>query len=393
MNKSKRTVLTLSLSHMLNDWYMNFIQTLLPFFVLAGLSVSKGALLVSLFTLSSSIIQPLFGVIVDRKNQRWLVYAGTLWMSVLLGLLGLIKSYPLMLAVVTLAGLGTAAFHPQASAMVNAASGERKGFYQAVFIAMGNVGWALTPLVVIPLVYRWGIEVTPVIPGVLAAVLLLLATPAGSPAVKTAPMGSGKSGQPIAVDKMPGRFIELSKIVGVVVTRSVAYFGLVAFLPLYFQARNYPVLLSSKLLFIMLFTGALGGLVGGYVSDLMGRKAVITTSLFMSSVFFYLFMQVQGPAVYLFLALAGASLLASFSVTVVAAQEILKGSTAVAAGLIMGFGIGMGGLGVGLLGIPAEIWGLESVISILIWFPALAGIIALTMKKNVSKKMAATSLN
>ena len=209
MNKSKRTVLTLSLSHMLNDWYMNFIQTLLPFFVLAGLSVSKGALLVSLFTLSSSIIQPLFGVIVDRKNQRWLVYAGTLWMSVLLGLLGLIKSYPLMLAVVTLAGLGTAAFHPQASAMVNAASGERKGFYQAVFIAMGNVGWALTPLVVIPLVYRWGIEVTPVfiIPGVLAAVLLLLATPAGSPAVKTAPMGSGKSGQPIAVDKMPGRFI------------------------------------------------------------------------------------------------------------------------------------------------------------------------------------------
>ena len=94
---------------------MNYIQTLLPFLVMSGLAVSRAAFLISIFTITSSILQPIFGYLVDQKNQRWMLYVGTAWMAILLGLIGIIKNYFLLAFVVALAGLGTAAFHPQAS--------------------------------------------------------------------------------------------------------------------------------------------------------------------------------------------------------------------------------------------------------------------------------------
>ncbi len=168
-------IASLSLAHLLNDWYMNYIPTLLPFLVMAGLGVSKGAFLISAFTITSSLLQPVFGYLVDQKNQRWMVYVGTVWMAVLISLVGILKSYPLLVVAASLSGLGTAAFHPQASAMVTAVSGKRKGFFQACFTAAGNVGWALTPLIVIPFVQAYGLELTPlfILPGAFVAIFTL----------------------------------------------------------------------------------------------------------------------------------------------------------------------------------------------------------------------------
>lgn len=361
---------------MFNDWYMNYIQTLLPFLMAAGLGVSKGAFLISAFTITSSLLQPVFGYLVDQKNQRWMVYAGTLWMAALLSLVGVFKSYPLLIVVVTLAGLGTAAFHPQASAMITAVSGERRGFFQSLFVAAGNVGWALTPLMVVPFVQKYGMEFTPVfvLPGLLVAILLWYAAP-------RAPVSAGA--RPVPPPLLPALrsvWVELSKVVLVVSFRSLTYFGLVSFLPLYLQHKNISLLSSSRLLFMMLFAGAVGGLLGGYISDLAGRKAVIVGSLVAASPLFYLFINTSGPLSYLLLALAGAALLSSFSVTVVAAQEIISKNAAMAAGLMLGFGIGIGGLGVGLVGLLVEHMGITYVINLLIWLPLLAGLLGLNIK-------------
>lgn len=365
---------SISLAHLLNDWYMNYLQTLLPFMVAAGFSISKSAFLVSAFTLTSSILQPVFGYLVDKKNQRWMVYAGTIWMGTLLCLVGLIHNYALMFLTVALAGLGTAAFHPQASAMITSISGEKKGLFQSIFVTAGNIGWAFTPLIIVPFVQHFGLKTTPIfiIPAMLVGILLW----ATSPKMAVKKMSADDS--TLVILKQNWKI--LSKIVITVALRSLSYFGLIAFLPLYLKGKNISILASSHLLFVMLFSGAIGGLIGGSLSDKIGRKAVIVWSLIIATPLLYLFLTTTGVLSYILLALAGAALLASFSVTVVTAQEILSKNQAMASGLMLGFGIGIGGLGVSIIGLLAQNVSLGSAIYLLMMLPLLAGAFYKTAK-------------
>jgi len=371
----KNTIISVSVAHVLNDMYMNLIPVLLPFLVAARFKLEVVAFAISTFTFTSSLLQPVLGYLVDQKNQRWMVYVGTLWMAVLLSCIGLAQSQSLLFWIALLAGLGTAAFHPQASAMVSLASGHRKGFYQAIFGAAGNVGWALTPLLVIPLVQTYGLGVTPAfaLPGALVALWMWLRVPPVSTA--------RRSDAVLSWADIRATWPEFSKLILVIACRSLTYFGLIAFLPLYLQTRNISLVDSSHLLFIMLFSGAMGGVCGGYLADRLGRKVVIVGSLVLATPLFLAFLYAEGPLRYVLLPLAGAFLLASFSATVVLAQEIFEKNAAMASGFALGFGIGAGGLGVGLVGLIAAHLGLGYAIHLLIVFPLVAALLALFIKE------------
>ncbi|MGJ7044872.1 MFS transporter [Thermoanaerobacterium thermosulfurigenes] len=375
-NKTKLFIL--SLSHMVNDYYMNFIQTLMPFLIAAGLSAGKAGFLVSVFTITSSLIQPIIGYIVDVKNQKWFVYIGTLFMAVLLSLLGIMKSYPLLLIISGIAGIGTAAFHPQASAMTTEFSSvEKRNTNQAFFVTLGNIGWALTPLTVVPFVEKYGLSITPifVIPGLIAFILLFLSLSknnASSSNIK-------KEYSPLLIT-LRKSWKELTKIMIVVALRSLTYYGMLSYLALYLKHKNVSVLLSSKLLFFMLFAGALGGLIGGMLADKYGKKLILTTSLILSSFFFLIFILTTGMLSYIMLIIAGTMLLASFSITTVLAQSLLSKNAAMASGLALGFGTGIGGLGVGLFGILIDFNGITSAILLMAIIPILAGLISLSIK-------------
>lgn len=358
---------SISFAHALNDWYSNFLQTLLPFLVAAGFSISKSAVLVSAFTISSSVLQPVFAYLVDKKNKRWMVYVGTVWMGTLLSLIGLIDNYTLLFIMVTLAGFGTAAFHPQASAMVTSISGNKKGLYQSIFVTAGNVGLAFTPLILVPFVREFGLKITPlfIIPAVLVGIILKI----NSPKMKFNKEASTHS----TLEALKQNWKSLTKIVITVSMRSLAFFGLISFLPLYLQGKNISITVSSHLLFIMLFSGAIGGLIGGHLSDKLGRKPVIAYSLMLTTPFLCGFILTEGILSVMFLSLAGMALLSSFSVTVVTAQEILTKNQAMASGLMLGFGIGIGGLGVSLIGLFAQYVGLNYAIYLLIALPFLGG--------------------
>lgn len=358
---------SISFAHALNDWYSNFLQTLLPFFVAAGFSISKSAVLVSAFTISSSILQPVFAYLVDKKNKRWMVYVGTVWMGTLLSLIGLVNNYTLMFIMVALAGFGTAAFHPQASAMVTSISGNKKGLYQSIFVTAGNIGLAFTPLILVPFVREFGLKITPlfIIPALLVGIILKI----NSPKMKFNKEASTHS----TLEALKQNWKSLTKIVITVSMRSLAFFGLISFLPLYLQGKNISITVSSHLLFIMLFSGAIGGLIGGHLSDKLGRKPVIAYSLMLTTPFLCGFILTEGILSVMFLSLAGMALLSSFSVTVVTAQEILTKNQAMASGLMLGFGIGIGGLGVSLIGLFAQYVGLNYAIYLLIALPFLGG--------------------
>ena len=368
----------LSLAHMFNDLYSNYLPQLFPFLVVLspGFTATRATILVSAFTFTSSMVQPLFGYFLDRKGKRWLVHVGTLWMAVLLSLTGWVDNYWLMVLLAALAGLGTAAFHPQASTMVNVLSGDYKAVMLSFFVAFGNVGFALGPLLLVPLFEAYGLRATAVtvIPGFLVAVLLYFFAPGNSELSGPVPEFSA------VIQSLKSSTRELAAIIGVIAIRSLSYSGMLAILPLYFKSQNLSNIAASHLLTIMLFAGAVGGLLGGFLSDYYGRKQLIVGSLLLSSPLFFAFFYTQGALSMIFLAWAGATLLSSLSVTVVAAQEAIPDNKALAAGLTMGFAGGIGGLAVILIGRIGDRWGLASAIFVLFLLPLAAGLVALLMK-------------
>ena len=372
------TLSVISVGHTLNDLYSNFLPQMLPFLIvlIPGFTATQAAVLVASFNIASSLFQPIFGFIVDGKGRSWLIYFGTLWMAVFLSPMGLFHSFRLMVVFAALAGLGTAAFHPPASAIVHGLNPRRKAVYQSAFVAFGNLGFALAPLLLVPLFQAFGLHATVllILPGMLAATLLYFALPRQSRQTKE------PSSLAVVWAALRKAARELSVILGVISLRSVAYTGLLALLPLYFHAHKVSNLSGSRMMTLMLFTGAIGGVTGGFISDRWGRKPLIVGSLILATPLFFGFIATKGLPSLIFLALAGAALLSSFSVTIVAAQETIPNQKAMAAGLSLGFANGLGALAVILVGKVGDIWGLGTAVTVLFSLPAAAGLVGLLLK-------------
>ncbi len=368
----------LAVSHLLNDLYSNYLPQLLPFLMLAmpGFTITKAAILTSVFSITSSLIQPAFGYFVDTMGKRWLVHVGTLWMAIMLSLTGIVKDYRILVVLSSLAGMGTAAFHPQASSMVNVLSGRHKAVFFSIFVAFGNIGFALGPLLLVPLFNTFGLRATlvTVIPGIVVALLLLFFAPKVE--------STGHPGVPLhaALRSLRNSGKELTAIIAVIAVRALAYTGMLTLLPLYFQEKGMAKVAASRLLTVMLASGAAGGVLGGFISDRFGRKPLVVGSLFLATPLFFLFLNSDGALSILFLALAGATLMSNFSVTIVAAQEAIPDNKALAAGLTMGLANGLGGMLVISIGRLGDTVGLSSAITILFALPIIAGIIALFMR-------------
>jgi len=59
------------------------------------------------------------------------------------------------------------------------------------------------------------------------------------------------------------------------------------------------------------------------------------------------------------------------------AQDLLPGRLGLASGLMVGFAIGTGGLGVTLLGIVADAWGVPAALSAMAFMPPLGLLLSL----------------
>jgi FSR family fosmidomycin resistance protein-like MFS transporter len=374
----------LSLAHLLNDLYSNYVPQLLPFLVVLyhDFTATKAAVVVSVFTITSSFTQPFFGYFMDRSGNRWLTYLGTLWMSILLSLTGIVNNYILLVVLSALAGLGTAVFHPLASSMVNSLSGDRKSVLQSGFLACGSAGGALGPLLLIPLFQSWGLQATVVtcIPGILVTILLFLYAPKDLKSESVPPTFRAV----LLSLKASGK--ELSALIGVVSVRSLTYSGLIALLPLYFHYENMSNLKTSRLLTVFLAASVIGGIVGGLLADRYGVRPLTIVSFTLSAPLFLVFLNTTGVLSTAFLAFSGATLFANFSATTIAAQEAIPNNKALAAGLTIGFAGGLGGSFAIAAGRIGDVFGLTSALVFLFCAPLVGALMGFFLKKREPAK-------
>lgn len=363
------------LGHTVVDSTQNILPVFLPLLQdRFGLNYFQVGVAAALLNVSSSMIQPAFGWMSDRWPTRWFIPAGILWTGVFIGMLGLVPNYWALLAVVVLTGIGTAAFHPIASIAVAHASRAQRGLGMSFFSAGGNLGFALGPIIATWLLAWFDLR------GSLVMVVPCLLTATAVFAWRGEFEAPAKVGvQPGVHGDAPVPWGKLTVLCMLVTLRSWGYSGLIIFLPLLLHEQGAPLTTGAWALFVFLFFGAMGGLLGGHLSDRFGRRQVIAISLLTYPFLMTAALLLTGPTRWVVLAVGGMALLASFAVTVVFAQELLPQFLGLASGLMFGLSFGAGGLGVGLSGYMADLLGLRESVWILIMLPGLAGLLALIL--------------
>ncbi len=171
---------TLSAGHMFTDVAQGSVPALLPFLVAKDhLSYAAVSALVLAATISSSVIQPVFGHLSDRRSLPWLMPLGPALGGIGIALAGLAPNYGLTFAAIVLSGIGVASFHPEGSRFANYVSGARRASGMSLFSVGGNIGFALGPVLVTPLVLAFGLHGTVfvLIPTLLMAGVLVVELP------------------------------------------------------------------------------------------------------------------------------------------------------------------------------------------------------------------------
>lgn len=360
-----RTLWSATFAHFLNDFYVSFLAPLLPLVVAKfNLSLALAGFLATVLTASAAMSQPVFGAIADRLQRRIFVILGPALTVAAMGLLGLAPTYGTLLVLLLIAGTGTASFHPQGASTAGHASGRHKGTGLSLFVAGGELGYALGPLVIALVVAARGLDATWMValPGVAASVLLWRSIPPRH-ALPTRPRGESlRAGLVAAVGP-------LALLWFIVVLRSVVISSYQTFLPLLLKARGGSIVAGGAALFLFGGVGALGGLAGGVLSDRVGRRRMVAVSLILSAPLLLAFIRIHGPWAYVFLAAAGIAVSLSAAVTIVMAQELLPHRASVASSIVMGLAWGTAGLSLTGVGALADAVGLERALT---WVLALA---------------------
>jgi FSR family fosmidomycin resistance protein-like MFS transporter len=369
------TVLLLASTHFLVDGYGNIYAPLLPLLIPhLGLSLAAAGVLQMCFQMANSVAQLGFGHVADRWRPRLLVLVGPVCAVSLLSLIGLSQNIWMLAAILVLGGLGGAAFHPPAAAMVHRTSGDRNtAFAMAFHITAGSLGFSLGPLLFAPFAGRFGLSWTPLLmlPGLVLLSLVLRRIPPMERLQAHQESGGLAALRPYAKP--------LTLLYAIVVLRTLASLSFATFMPVMLTRRGTSVGAAGVAVAIYLFATSLGGFVGGSLADTYGARRMIIGSLVAAVPFLAIAPAFTGWPFVVIVALGGLLLQSTLPVNVTFGQSIAPISAATVSSLMMGFGWGTAGISVPFVGMLADRIGIEHALTVMAFMPLLAAALAIPL--------------
>lgn len=369
--QDKMTVALLSTAHFVTDSYSSFLVPLLPLLTLRlRLTPSQAGLLIPTMMTTTSLMQPIYGMISDRYLKRSMAVFGPLVAAVFFSLIGLADTLPLLVACIVVGGIGIGSFHPQSAALVSSVSGTRRGTTMSIFSSAGTVGVAFGPVLITSIVAVFGLgrSYLAMVLGIAISVLLWRYCP------------------PLEVTREPGtqplhRTLKmvwgpLVLLYFCVVLRSAVHVGIQTYLPFMLTSEGLRLTDIGWVLSGFIFFGGVGGLFGGSLADRWGARRVSMISLVLSTPFLVAALLADGLTSYVLLAIGGTFLNVCVPVNVVMAQRLVPGGASTVAALMMGFAWGAGALLTPLTGILTSRIGFANALIVVSILPlAAAGLL------------------
>ena len=382
----RRILAVLSYGHLATDLSQGAIPALLPVFkAMFHLSYAGVGFIVLMANISSSVIQPVFGVLSDRLRMRWLMPVGALLAGLGMTSAVLAPNYAVTVALILVSGLGVAAFHPEGYRFAGLAAGARRATGMSYFSVGGNIGYGFGPAAATLALSHGGVRGIGYLMAfsIPAAILLWqVISPRQREALEGAWVSAPRSadGIPAApqTQNVPKGILVL--LVVFVVLRSWVSVGTASFIPLYFTGiRHLDPRYGGMLVSLFLGAGAVGTLIGGAAADRWGRRASLIFSMAILPPLLLMITRASGPWILLAAVIAGMAVVSTFAVVMVMAQELAPERIGMISGLIIGFAVGMGGVGVTLLGAVADRWGLRTAMDATALLPLAALAIAIAL--------------
>jgi MFS transporter, FSR family, fosmidomycin resistance protein len=364
----------ISFCHFLNDLAQSLLPAIYPI-LKTGFDLSFGdiGLLSLIYQGVASLLQPVVGLVTDRRPQPYSLPFGMA--CTLLGLLifAFAPTFAVLLAGAAMLGLGSAVFHPESSRLARLASGGAHGLAQSLFQVGGNLGSSLGPLFAALFILRRG-QASLAWFAVLALVGIIVLAGLGRWYKNHAQVRPAARPGAAATTSPPPALVRraIAVLIALMFSKFFYLASLTSYYIFYLMHRFALSTEAAQLyLFVFLAASAAGTFFGGPIGDRLGRKTVIWGSILGVVPFTLALPYVGLPATVALSVLIGLILSSAFSAIVVYAQELMPGRVGMVSGLFFGLAFGMAGVGAAVLGEIADLTSIEFVYRLCSFLPLI----------------------
>ena len=361
--------------HMSNDMMQSLLPAIYPTLKSAySLNFAQIGMVTLVYQLTASLLQPVVGMVSDRRPMPFTLPIGMVFTLVGLLLLSSARSYLMVLTAAALIGVGSSTFHPESSRVARMASGGRHGLAQSLFQVGGNIGSALGPLLAAFVVLRWG--QSSIAFGALIALVGIFVLWNVAVWYKThglARIQQAPRTEAVRSDLSPRRTAVSIGILLALIFSKYLYLGSISSYYTFYLISRFHISVQSAQLHLFAFLGAVavGTIAGGPIGDRFGRKYVIWFSILGVLPFTLMLPYADLFWTGALSVVIGLILASAFPAIVVFGQELAPGRVGMIAGLFFGFSFGMGGIGAAVLGWIADRTTIEFVYSLCSYMPLL----------------------
>lgn len=384
-----RVLLAATFGHFSVDMYSGMV----PLILLAlteplKLSYAQIGFVSMAYSLAGSLSQPPFGWLGDRRGARPMAVLGVAAIAMTVGVMRFVDNYWVLLTLAIIAGLGSGAFHPQGATLAAQTSTAQRGSAASIFMLGGNSGYAFGPIFGAAVFGLTGAMMPETLAflGLLQAALIFWLL-----AERQRQFKAGTSGKVMAATTMaPIAVIVILTLV--IFFRSWTSSAVSTYVPQVFKTFGFSNAEAGAILSAVLFPLAIGGLIGGTLSDKVGRRQVLIVSTAISGPALWLLFQSTGAMAYVWAVVLGASIGASFPVTLVMAQSLVPRGLGLMSGIVLGFNFISGAVGVAISGIAADQIGLLQTMDLNAFLPLVAAGLAFFLPDDRPRQATATAL-